>query len=329
MRLLTRGGWGDSQVRMGLGSGYPDEIPVVVVRAPGVSSGFIAGLTSAAVTLAWKLLGSCMIYQLGECVGEEATRLVQSGGEGRGAPANGRVTGGDQGAPRHVSGGVRNGQTSYVRSTPKHLNSAYKTTPVPPPPRSRPSQSTDPEWVRRESERLRGGWAARQKDPSMAPMRAARARLPAYGSRSALLGAIGGGAVTVVCGQTGCGKSTQVPQFVLEDAFEGGRGALCSIICTQPRRIAAVGLAERVAAERGEGVGGSVGYSIRLESKRSPDTRLLFCTAGILLRRLLGDAELAGVSHVVVDEVHERSVEGDLLLLLLRALIRRQGGGGG
>jgi HrpA-like RNA helicase len=68
-----------------------------------------------------------------------------------------------------------------------------------------------------------------------------------------------------------------------------------------------VGVAERVARERGESIGQAVGYQIRLESKKSGDTRMLFCTTGILLRRMGEDTELEGVSHVIVDEVHARS----------------------
>jgi hypothetical protein len=74
-------------------------------------------------------------------------------------------------------------------------------------------------------------------------------------------------------------------------------------------------VAERVASERGEKIGNTVGYSIRLESQVSKDTRLLFCTTGILLRRLQSDPDLTGVSHVVVDEVHERDVLSDFLLV--------------
>ena len=83
-------------------------------------------------------------------------------------------------------------------------------------------------------------------------------------------------------------------------------------------------MAERVAAERRERVGGVVGYSIRLESRQSKDTRLLFCTTGILLRRLQSDPDLAGVSHVVVDEVHERDLLSDFLLVVLRDLAERR-----
>jgi ATP-dependent RNA helicase DHX57 len=85
-------------------------------------------------------------------------------------------------------------------------------------------------------------------------------------------------------------------------------------------------VAERVAAERAERAGQTVGYSIRLEAKSSAATRLLFCTTGILLRRLSEDPELADpeVSHILVDEVHERSEESDFLLMVLRDLCRRK-----
>ena len=122
---------------------------------------------------------------------------------------------------------------------------------------------------------------------------------------------------------------------ILNNATLGGGGftaAAClasdgDIICTQPRRIAATSLARRVASERGERVGerGSmVGYQVRLESKRTESTRLLFCTTGIALRMMLSEPPLQGISHVVVDEVHERDTQTDQLLLLLRELLPRR-----
>ena len=148
-----------------------------------------------------------------------------------------------------------------------------------------------------------------------------RERLPAWGAREALVKAVGGSQVTVVTGQTGCGKSTQVPQFILDAADEAGRGGECSIVCTQPRRISAVSLATRVAYERCEEVGTCVGYHVHLRAVRSAATRLLFCTTGILLRRLQGDAGLRGVTCVIVDEVHERDIDTDFLLAVLKRMI--------
>ncbi len=109
-----------------------------------------------------------------------------------------------------------------------------------------------------------------------------------------------------VCGLVG-GWGGQVPQFILDDCVERGEGAACRLVCTQPRRISAVGVAERVARERGEEVGRTVGYRIRLEARESRETRLTFCTTGVLLRRLLDDPDLHGVSHVVVDEARPRA----------------------
>ena len=151
-----------------------------------------------------------------------------------------------------------------------------------------------------------------------------RATLPISQLEAQVRVAMEDGQVAVVCGETGSGKSTQVPQMLLEHALESGRGGVTSVICTQPRRIAATSLARRVAQERGEQAGARgamVGYQVRLESKRTESTKLLFCTTGIALRMMLSDPPLQGVSHVVVDEVHERDTQTDQLLLLLRELM--------
>ncbi|CAN0293282.1 unnamed protein product [Hapterophycus canaliculatus] len=134
-------------------------------------------------------------------------------------------------------------------------------------------------------------------------MMAQRQSLPAYMQRDDIVETIRKNQVVVLSGETGCGKTTQVPQFVLDDLIDRGEGGRCNIICTQPRRISAVGVADRVASERCERVGGTVGYQIRLDSRVGPSTRLTFCTTGILLRRLTSDETLAGVSHIMVDEV--------------------------
>lgn len=103
---------------------------------------------------------------------------------------------------------------------------------------------------------------------------------------------------------------------MLDDRILQGLGALTNIIVTQPRRISAIGVSERIAQERTESVGETCGYSIKLERKTSSKTRLLLCTTGVLLRRLQCDPDLAAVSHVFVDEVslnggaRRSSVEG-------------------
>lgn len=108
-------------------------------------------------------------------------------------------------------------------------------------------------------------------------------------------------------------KISQVPQFILDDWIinrsQSKDKPHINIICTQPRRISAIGVAERVAAERDEYVGNTVGYQIRLENKISSKTRLTFCTTGILLQRLSASLTLPDVTHILVDEVHERSSE--------------------
>nr|XP_004300947.2 PREDICTED: ATP-dependent RNA helicase DHX36 isoform X2 [Fragaria vesca subsp. vesca] len=151
-----------------------------------------------------------------------------------------------------------------------------------------------------------------------------RRSLPAYKEKDALLTAISRNQVVIISGETGCGKTTQIPQFILESEIEASRGAVCSIICTQPRRISAMSVSERVASERGEKLGDSVGYKVRLEGMKGKDTRLLFCTTGILLRRLLVDGSLKGVTHVIVDEIHERGMNEDFLLIVLKDLLPRR-----
>jgi ATP-dependent RNA helicase DHX36 len=142
--------------------------------------------------------------------------------------------------------------------------------------------------------------------------------LPAAACRAAFLAAVAAHAVVVVSGETGCGKTTQLPAFLLAhlEASAGAADApLFSIVVTQPRRIAAVSVAARVAAQRGEAVGGAVGYAVRLEAQRCDATTLLFCTTGVLLRRMAAEPHLRGVTHVFVDEIHERGMnEGACVL---------------
>ena len=178
------------------------------------------------------------------------------------------------------------------------------------------------------AERFRAEEAARRAraDPASAAMRETRANLPISAIRDSLNEALRSSPVVVVSGGTGSGKSTQCPQYVLEDAIERGLGPETRIVVTQPRRIAAVSVAERVAAERGERCGTSVGFSVRLHgvAPREEGASVEFVTTGVLLRRLTRDPTLRGVSHVVIDEVHERDINTDFLLVLLRSLLEER-----
>ncbi|KAA0034620.1 DExH-box ATP-dependent RNA helicase DExH3 [Cucumis melo var. makuwa] len=178
--------------------------------------------------------------------------------------------------------------------------------------------------LQRRSLRMRNMQRAWQESPEGRKMLDFRRSLPAFKEKEKLLQAIAQNQVVVISGETGCGKTTQLPQYLLESEIETGRGAFCSIICTQPRRISAMAVSERVSIERGEPLGETVGYKVRLEGMKGKNTHLLFCTSGILLRRLLSDRNLNGVTHVFVDEIHERGMNEDFLLIVLKDLLPRR-----
>ncbi|XP_015929708.1 3'-5' RNA helicase YTHDC2 isoform X2 [Parasteatoda tepidariorum] len=147
-----------------------------------------------------------------------------------------------------------------------------------------------------------------------------RQTLPIWNCQEEILQMISCHQVVLISGETGSGKTTQVPQFILDHSSMVGHP--CRVICTQPRRIAAITVAERVAFERDEKIGQTIGYQVRLESRISPKTLVTFCTNGVLLRTLMGgDASVATVSHILVDELHERDRYSDFLLIVLRDLL--------
>ncbi|XP_051984139.1 ATP-dependent RNA helicase DHX30 [Xyrauchen texanus] len=150
------------------------------------------------------------------------------------------------------------------------------------------------------------------------------AELPVDSYKASVLSAVDSSQVVVIAGETGCGKTTRIPRFLLEGNVRRGDGAKCNILVTQPRRISAVSVAQRVAHEMGPALRHCVGYQVRLES-RPPERSggaMLFLTVGVLLRKLQSNPSLQGISHVVVDEVHERDVNTDLLLALLRSALK-------
>ncbi|XP_074534892.1 ATP-dependent DNA/RNA helicase DHX36 [Halichoeres trimaculatus] len=164
----------------------------------------------------------------------------------------------------------------------------------------------------------------KKSDPKYKEMLKFREKLPSYGKKEELVELINSNRVLVVSGETGCGKTTQVTQFILDDHINRGVGSMCRVVCTQPRRISAISVAERVAAERAESVGNgnSCGYQIRLQC-RLPRRQgsVLYCTTGIILQWLRSDPLLSSVSHLVLDEIHERNLQSDVLLVIVKDLL--------
>ena len=126
--------------------------------------------------------------------------------------------------------------------------------------------------------------------------------------------------IVVLSGPTGCGKSTQVPQYLLDQHALERRHV--NIVVTQPRKLAASSLARRVCQERKWRLGGLVGYQVGLDrGNKSPDTRLLYVTTGVLKKMIIGRKSLDTWTHIILDEVHERSEDMDLLMLMCKKFL--------
>lgn len=147
-----------------------------------------------------------------------------------------------------------------------------------------------------------------------------RKSLPIYKLREQLLEAIAQNQILIVVGDTGSGKTTQMTQYLAEAGYaERGK-----IGCTQPRRVAAVSVAKRVAEEVGCRVGSEVGYTIRFEDCTGPDTRIKYMTDGMLQRECLIDPEMSQYSVIMLDEAHERTIATDVLFGLLKKTVKRR-----
>ncbi|EIM85902.1 P-loop containing nucleoside triphosphate hydrolase protein, partial [Stereum hirsutum FP-91666 SS1] len=139
--------------------------------------------------------------------------------------------------------------------------------------------------------------------------------------RDAIVREVQASEVTILVGETGSGKTTQIPQYLLESGKFSGQIAI-----TQPRRVAATSLATRVSAEQDCSLGSTVGYAVRFDERTTSKTRIKYLTDGMLVREMMGDPLLERYSVVVVDEAHERSLRTDLVLASLKKILKQRNG---
>ncbi|KAL5791681.1 hypothetical protein ACOSP7_000275 [Xanthoceras sorbifolium] len=173
-----------------------------------------------------------------------------------------------------------------------------------------------------------------EKDANLRQIVEQRSNLPIASFKDAITSTTESNQVVLISGETGCGKTTQVPQFLLD--YVWGKGETCKIVCTQPRRISATSVAERISYERGENVGDNIGYKIRLESKGGRHSSIVFCTNGVLLRLLVSKGactskleasnnpaknDVSALTHIIVDEIHERDRYSDFMLAMMRDML--------
>ncbi|XP_046718613.1 pre-mRNA-splicing factor ATP-dependent RNA helicase DHX16-like [Silurus meridionalis] len=173
---------------------------------------------------------------------------------------------------------------------------------------------------------MKGTHTEKDKEPELSQaeqqkqsIQEVRRSLPIFPYREDLLAAIRDHQILVIEGETGSGKTTQIPQYLLEDGYTKGG---MKVGCTQPRRVAAMSVAARVAQELAVKLGNEVGYSIRFEDCTSERTVLKYMTDGMLLREFLTEPDLASYSAIIIDEAHERTLHTDILFGLIKDIAR-------
>jgi len=157
----------------------------------------------------------------------------------------------------------------------------------------------------------------KEKMAKLKKLRTSQSNLPIAEYKQQILDTVEENQVVIVAGDTGCGKSTQVPQYLLQAGYT-------NIACTQPRRIACISLASRVSFETLNQYGQEIGYQIRFEKQKTKNTKCVFLTEGLLLRQISSDASLASYNVIVLDEVHERHLHGDFLLGVVKCLLQHR-----
>ncbi|XP_065285982.1 ATP-dependent RNA helicase DHX8 [Dermacentor albipictus] len=173
-----------------------------------------------------------------------------------------------------------------------------------------------PEWKKH----VTGGAKASYGKKTQLTILEQRQSLPIYKLKDELVKAVMDNQILIVIGETGSGKTTQITQYLAEAGFTT-RG---KIGCTQPRRVAAMSVAKRVAEEFGCRLGQEVGYTIRFEDCTSPETQIKYMTDGMLLRECLIDLDLLSYSIIMLDEAHERTIHTDVLFGLLKNAVKKR-----
>ncbi|KAL5337773.1 P-loop containing nucleoside triphosphate hydrolase protein [Aspergillus crustosus] len=283
---------------------YPSSVPVISIIADNIPAYIRLSAIRQGVKFAEEnFVGEQMIYNIIDWLETHLPEIIR-----------------DPGRLRDIS----------TISAPSTASSSESTYELPTRQRQRDAKRVDWSPGSNKSLAMKESWETKQTTRPQQAMLQKRESLPAWNTQDAIIRAVNAHQVTIISGETGSGKSTQSVQFVLDDMIKKGLGGAANIICTQPRRISALGLADRVSDERCSTVGDEVGYIIRGESKAKPGTtKITFVTTGVLLRRIQSGSgsgnianSLADVTHVVVDEVHERSLDTDFLLALLRDILR-------
>jgi len=212
-------------------------------------------------------------------------------------------------------------QQSLLDAIPKDMNRPWED------PRPEPGERTIAQALRNlgqssyelpEWKKLYIGKSVSYGQKSSRPIKEQREGLPIFKLRNELLQAIHDNQVLIVIGETGSGKTTQITQYLAEAGYTS-RGV---IGCTQPRRVAAMSVAKRVAEEFGCRLGQEVGYAIRFEDLTGPETMIKYQTDGMLLREVLSDPIVSKYSVIMLDEAHERTISTDVLFGLLKKAVK-------
>eukprot|EP00742_Colponemidia_sp_Colp-10_P012008 GILJ01013424.1.p1 GENE.GILJ01013424.1~~GILJ01013424.1.p1 ORF type:complete len:1443 (+),score=258.53 GILJ01013424.1:102-4331(+) len=303
---------------------YPTIVPPrVLISSETLSPSFSLFLSKRLLSTSLNRVGSPIIHELSQWLQDEFQNLVQEYVK-LCIETESNLSEVESSAPLSPSSSVSSLSTDTSLS--RHAKSSRTYRAKRDEQSSRETASTDSARLSRLSTELLHSETTRINKVKSSPSAVDRQKrtLPAFSKRDSILDLIQNNQVVLIQGDTGCGKTTQVPQYILETWLLAGQGGDCNIICTQPRRISAIGVAERVAFERSEKVGDIIGYQVRLKSMLSWRSRISFCTTGILLRRLINDPMLLSCSHIIIDEVHERSVEMDFLLAILKSILPRR-----